>query len=184
MYPRGGNKFNVALDSNGAFSNTNKVEIPQVTAPVGRNLQDEGGNVELDPSFYANTKLKSKDFFTSVAIDEEAENGLETILATKFWLDKNLLEERGQYLEFIINLVKNTLESLPEKDYEELKKTYTKMDKDIDSILQTLTDIRDGETISVGSLMPNKLYEIAYPQITPRSNGVNLTKLQFAKSYL
>jgi len=182
VYPRGGNKFNVALDSNGAFSNTNKVEIPQVTAPVGRNLQDEGGNVELDPSFYANTKLKSKDFFTSVAIDEEAENGLETILATKFWLDKNLLEERGQYLEFIINLVKNTLESLPEKDYEELKKTYTKMDKDIDSILQTLTDIRDGETISVGSLMPNKLYEIAYPQITPRSNSVNLTKLQFAKS--
>ena len=115
VYPRGGNKFNVALDSNGAFSTTNKVEIPQVTAPVGRNLQDEGGNVELDPSFYANTKLKSKDFFTSVVIDEEAENGLETILATKFRLDKNLLEERGQYLEFIINLVKKILELLETK---------------------------------------------------------------------
>ena len=69
VYPRGGTKFNISLDSNGAFSVSNKIPEPETTPPDTTVLNDNGGAVHLDPSFYSNTKMKSKDFFTEVPPD-------------------------------------------------------------------------------------------------------------------
>ena len=66
VYPRGGSKFNISLDSNGAFTVLNKIPEPETNPPTSSNLNDGGGNVKLDPSFYSSTKMKSKDFFAEI----------------------------------------------------------------------------------------------------------------------
>jgi len=182
VYPRGGTKFNVLLDSNGAFSVVNESKNPQVTSPEGKDLQDGGSNVELDPTFYANTKLKSKDFFTELTPDPEATPGIDTVLASKFWLDEGLMKERGQYLDFIRSLVKDSLETLPEEEFDILKANFEKKEEEINGVLSVLTDIRDGEQASVGSLYPDKLLR-SYPQSSNSLNKLEITKQQFAQSF-
>ena len=181
VYPRGGTKFNISLDSNGAVSVTNKIPIPETTPPDSMALNDGGGNVSLDPSFYSNTKMKSKDFFTEVAPDDEALTGLDTLLSTKFWCEKDLLMERNQFLEFATNVVSEKLQSLPEETFEKLKEEYDKKNINIDGILQTLADIKAGEEKSIGGLFPSSLKKM-YPQSSTRVNTLNVTRRQFVQS--
>ena len=187
VYPREGSKTTILLSSTGSILSENRNEQPSVTPPNERSLNDDAHSIELDSTFYSTAKLKSSDFFTTLEEDFETIQGADLLLGTKFWYDSNFASQRLQFLEISKNIVKSALKNMPKQELKNLKTQYNNMAKQIDDTIKVLSDIKQGQALSLDAVKYENLISDSYNITTPIQesySGLAGTNVNVAQSIL
>ena len=191
IYPRGDEKLNMLLDSGGSIIVNNKSVTSPIPLTKDANLNDGGIKTSIDSSFYSNSSLKSKDFFSDLSIDEDSSPGMELLVASKFMMNteiKNTLMSRNQYIELIKSTVKSAFTSLPEEELELIKGVYSKKQDDIEKIIEIVNDIKTGQANTLDSIKFSQLASKVYPALNlgvfspNKETDLNLTRVNVAQS--
>ena len=190
VYPRGGKKANILLDSAGTVLVNNIAAVAAIPLTSDNKLNDGGLKTTIDSSFYSNSKLKSQDMFTDLEYDDESDTGLEILLASKFWMNSNVKQtimSRNQYVELIKSIAKSAFASLPEEEIEIIKNVYKAKQEDISQIVNIVNEIKIGQAKTLDSIKFNSLAKKVYPElgITGIQSDVDelrLTKANIAQS--
>ena len=177
VYPRGGKKVNILLDSTGTVLINSTSAIAAIPLTNDDELKDGGLKTTIDSSFYSNSKLKSQDTFTDLEYDDESNTGLEMLLASKFWMNndvKQTIMSRNQYIELIKSIVKSAFASLPEEEIEIIKGIYKAKQEDINQIVNIINELQIGQAETLDSLKFNSLVEkVHYEEPEESTDGIN-----------
>jgi hypothetical protein len=190
VYPRGGKKANILLDSAGTVLVNNISAVAAIPLTSDNKLNDGGLKTTIDSSFYSNSKLKSQDMFADLEYDDESDTGLEILLASKFWMNsdvKQTIMSRNQYIELIKSIAKSAFASLPEKEIEIIKSVYKAKQEDISQIVNIVDEIKIGQVKTLDSIKFNSLAEKVYPELgiqaqVDEQSELRLTRANIAQS--
>ena len=190
VYPRGGKKANILLDSAGTVLISNVSAVAAIPLTSDNQLNDGGIKTTIDSSFYSNSKLKSQDTFTDLEYDVTSDTGLEILLASKFWMNsgvKQTIMSRNQYVELIKSIVKSAFASLPEKEIEIIKSVYKAKQEDISQIINIINEIKIGQVKTLDSIKFKSLAAKVYPGLivsgsVDDANELRLTRANIAQS--
>lgn len=169
VYPRGSAKFNILLDASGAILSNNSKLPSSIPATSDDLLKDGASKITLDASFHSESRLKSADVFTDLSIDSESETGIDLLVSSKFWLDKdikNTLMQRNQYMEMIKSIVTSSFSSLPREELLLITDAYKVKESEIDSVKNVILDISNGQVDTLDTLRFSNVADSSYRDLT------------------
>lgn len=187
VYPREGSKETVLLSETGSILLQKGNKQPAVAAPKEESLNDGAQNIKLDSTFYSTAKLKSSDFFTELEEDFETMNEVDLLVGTKFWYDSKFASQKLQFLDISKNIVKSAFKTMPKKELQALKDNFTNINQQIDDTVGILSDIKQGQALSLDALKYENLVSDSYNFSSTVQNsysGLRGTKVNVAQSII